>query len=198
MTATASFRAVPTSLFTDCHHIEEWEIGGPTDLANLALLCEHHHHLIHTKVWSMSGDANVEVRFVGPSAQVMTTRPSRLWAQVSDPKVLARTTPSGPAATGEGAGGSAGPKEPATLLTARSLSIGAGVGAPKRSGRLADGGERSYGSRSPVLRLKRVQSFSSIVTLSITTCSFGVPERLPSLSIFSTTSRPLTTSPKCA
>jgi hypothetical protein len=37
----------------------------------------------------MSGDANVEVRFVGPSAQVMTTRPSRLWTQVSDPKVMA-------------------------------------------------------------------------------------------------------------
>ena len=76
-------------LFTNCHHLEGWEAGGPTDLGNLALLCTHHHHLIHTKLWSMSGDANVEVRFVGPTAQVMTTRPSRLWAQVSDPKVLA-------------------------------------------------------------------------------------------------------------
>ena len=66
------------------------ERGGLTDLANLALLCKHHHHLIHTKVWSMSGDANVELRFVGPTGQVMTTRPSRLWAQVSDPEVLGR------------------------------------------------------------------------------------------------------------
>ncbi len=101
------FPGCANALFSACHHIEEWEIGGPTDLANLALLCEHHHHLVHTKLWSMSGDANVEVRFVGPSAQVMTTRPSRLWAQVSDPEVLAqrrrRTTHS------EGAGGSAGP-----------------------------------------------------------------------------------------
>jgi hypothetical protein len=76
-------------LFTDCHHLEEWSMGGTTDLGNLALLCTHHHHLIHTRLWSMSGDANVEVRFVGPSAQVMTTRPSRLWTQVSDPKVMA-------------------------------------------------------------------------------------------------------------
>ena len=76
-------------LFTNCHHIEEWEHGGLTDLPNLALMCEHHHHLIHSKLWSMSGDANVELRFVGPSGDVMTTRPSRLWARVSDPNVLA-------------------------------------------------------------------------------------------------------------
>ncbi len=77
-------------LFTNCHHVKEWEAdGGPTDLSNLALLCTHHHGLIHSLVWSMSGDANVELRFVGPTGHVMTTRPSRLWAQVSDPKVLA-------------------------------------------------------------------------------------------------------------
>jgi hypothetical protein len=94
-------------LFTNCHHLEGWEAGGPTDLGNLALLCEHHHHLIHTKAWSMHGDANVEVRFVGPTAQVMTTRPSRLWAQVSDPEVLAE----GGRGTGkgEGAATSSGP-----------------------------------------------------------------------------------------
>ena len=82
-------------------------MGGPTDLGNLALLCTHHHHLIHTRLWSMSGDANVEVRFVGPSAQVMTTRPSRLWAQVSDPEVLAERRASGPDRT-KVAGGCSG------------------------------------------------------------------------------------------
>ena len=76
-------------LFTNCHHIDEWEHGGLTDLDNLALMCEHHHHLIHSKLWAMTGDANVELEFVGPSGQVMTTRPSRLWARVSDPTVLA-------------------------------------------------------------------------------------------------------------
>src|SRR5580698_8177237 len=76
-------------LFTNCHHIEEWEHGGMTDLAGLCLLCEHHHHLIHSKAWEMRGDANVELRFVGPTGEAMTSRPSRLWAQVSDPEVLA-------------------------------------------------------------------------------------------------------------
>ena len=41
-----------------------------------------------------------------------------------------------------------------------------------------------------------VQSFSSMVMLSMTTRSVGVPERLPTPSIAVTTSSPLTTSPK--
>jgi hypothetical protein len=99
-------------LFTNCHHLRRWSDGGLTDLDNLALLCKHHHDLIHTKVWSMSGDANVELAFVGPSGAVMTTRPSRLWAQVSDPKVLAERRAAlrgdAEARQGEGATGTKG------------------------------------------------------------------------------------------
>ncbi|MCU1370814.1 MAG: hypothetical protein JWO77_2008, partial [Ilumatobacteraceae bacterium] len=29
------------------HHIRRWRNGGNTDLTNLALLCPHHHRLIH-------------------------------------------------------------------------------------------------------------------------------------------------------
>ena len=29
------------------HHIEHWADGGETNLENLVLLCEHHHHLVH-------------------------------------------------------------------------------------------------------------------------------------------------------
>jgi hypothetical protein len=76
-------------LFTNCHHVNAWEHGGSTDLDNLALMCVHHHYLVHSKGWSMRGDANVELHFLGPNGQVMTSRPSRLWAQVTDPSVLA-------------------------------------------------------------------------------------------------------------
>ena len=31
----------------DCHHVEHWADGGPTTLDNLALLCHHHHILLH-------------------------------------------------------------------------------------------------------------------------------------------------------
>jgi hypothetical protein len=71
-------------VFTNTHHIDEWEADfGPTDIDNLVLLCEHHHTLIHTKAWTMRGDPNVELTFVGPSGRVMTSRPSRLWTRVS-------------------------------------------------------------------------------------------------------------------
>lgn len=36
------------------HHIRFWDRDhGPTDLNNLCLLCSHHHHLIHDKLWTL-------------------------------------------------------------------------------------------------------------------------------------------------
>ena len=69
--------------FSDVHHIVAWQPGGRTDLDNLALLCRHHHGVVHRKGWTMSGNANEELRFLGPSGRVMTSRPSPLWARVT-------------------------------------------------------------------------------------------------------------------
>jgi len=33
----------------DAHHLTHWLDGGPTDLANAALLCGYHHHLVHDR-----------------------------------------------------------------------------------------------------------------------------------------------------
>ena len=67
-------------IFVNPHHIRWWKPhAGTTDLPNLVLLCEHHHHLVHSKHWSLSGNANDELSFVGPSGRVMTSRPSPLW-----------------------------------------------------------------------------------------------------------------------
>ncbi|SDS80336.1 HNH endonuclease signature motif containing protein [Actinopolymorpha singaporensis] len=35
------------------HHINPWDHGGPTDLANGVLLCRHHHTTIHHKGWQV-------------------------------------------------------------------------------------------------------------------------------------------------
>ena len=35
------------------HHIVHWDDGGPTDLANLVLLCEHHHRVVHRAGWDI-------------------------------------------------------------------------------------------------------------------------------------------------
>ena len=39
----------------DAHHITEWDTDhGRTDLANLALLCRHHHGITHRRGWTMT------------------------------------------------------------------------------------------------------------------------------------------------
>ena len=35
------------------HHITHWADGGPTSLANLVLLCGHHHRTIHNTPWEV-------------------------------------------------------------------------------------------------------------------------------------------------
>jgi hypothetical protein len=71
------------AVFVNAHHIRRWKPDrGPTDLPNLALLCEHHHHLVHSKQWTVSGNANEVLTFVG-TGRVVTSRPSPLWTTVS-------------------------------------------------------------------------------------------------------------------
>ena len=69
--------------FTNVHHIVPWKPGGRTDLDNLALACLHHHHLVHSKGWTMTGNANEELTVVGPTGRVMTSRPSPLWTRTT-------------------------------------------------------------------------------------------------------------------
>jgi Domain of unknown function (DUF222) len=77
------FPGCVNATFVNVHHVTLWSAGGTTDLHNLATLCEHHHHLVHSSGWSASGDANDELRFVGPNGHVSTSRPSRLWTAVT-------------------------------------------------------------------------------------------------------------------
>ena len=81
------FPSCTNAVFVNPHHVRWWKRDrGKTDLDNLALLCEHHHHLVHSKDWQLEGDANGELSFVGPSGRVMTSRPSPLWTRVSAPR----------------------------------------------------------------------------------------------------------------
>jgi hypothetical protein len=71
--------------FTNAHHIKPWKPGGRTDLDNLALLCEHHHRRVHSRDWTMTGNANEELTFTGSTGRAMTSRPSPLWTVVTVP-----------------------------------------------------------------------------------------------------------------
>ena len=55
MQATCSHPDCTVTL-DDCriHHLTPWRLGGRTDLADLAPVCEPHHHLIHEGGWTMT------------------------------------------------------------------------------------------------------------------------------------------------
>lgn len=78
---TCRFPGCSNTLFTNVHHILPWAQGGKTDLPNLALLCNHHHHVVHEGKWQLSGDANGELKFMGPTKRLMTSRPSPMWTR---------------------------------------------------------------------------------------------------------------------
>lgn len=40
------------------HHLRHWEDGGPTELANLVLVCAHHHRLHHQGAITITGPAH--------------------------------------------------------------------------------------------------------------------------------------------
>ena len=37
----------------EIHHVDWWELAGPTNLDNLLPLCSHHHHLVHEGGWML-------------------------------------------------------------------------------------------------------------------------------------------------
>lgn len=41
------------SSWTEAHHIQPWDSGGPTDIDNGLLLCRFHHLLIHNNHWTV-------------------------------------------------------------------------------------------------------------------------------------------------
>jgi hypothetical protein len=86
------FPGCTNATFTNAHHITQWLVGGPTDLPNLVLLCEHHHHRIHENGWSVQGDANKELIFRGPSGRDLVSRPSPRWGHIVE--AAERTPPS--------------------------------------------------------------------------------------------------------
>jgi hypothetical protein len=52
----------------EAHHLLHWLHGGPTDLANLALLCRAHHRAVHEGGWHLAR---------GPDGRFTATPPNR-------------------------------------------------------------------------------------------------------------------------
>jgi hypothetical protein len=75
------FPGCANATFCDVHHIVHWADDGLTDLDNLVMLCDHHHHRMHENRWQVTGNANGVLTFVGPTGRIMTSRPSPLWTK---------------------------------------------------------------------------------------------------------------------
>jgi Domain of unknown function (DUF222)/HNH endonuclease len=58
-------------VWCEAHHLWHWQDGGPTDLANLALLCRAHHRAVHEGGWRLAR---------GPDGRFTATRP-RQWGR---------------------------------------------------------------------------------------------------------------------
>lgn len=66
--------------FDECHvhHLDPWEDGGATDLANLVPVCSHHHTRLHQDGWELSLDADRTLTIVFPDGSRSVTVPDRL------------------------------------------------------------------------------------------------------------------------
>lgn len=79
---------------TQIHHITHWADMGPTDLVNLCTLCHRHHHLVHEKGWSLTGDPNQPggLRIARPGGAAFEPWATTLRPEVSE-AVFGRTSP---------------------------------------------------------------------------------------------------------
>jgi len=55
----------------DAHHVVPYDIGGTTDLDNLALLCRHHHGVTHRRGWTMAATGNGRFQWTTPSGATL-------------------------------------------------------------------------------------------------------------------------------
>ncbi|MCU1427874.1 MAG: endonuclease, partial [Actinomycetia bacterium] len=72
------FPACPRRRWVHAHHLHHWIKGGATDLANLVLLCNHHHHLVHEHGWHIRGDPNGPIHFIRPDGTTLHANPPPL------------------------------------------------------------------------------------------------------------------------
>ena len=71
--------------FLQGHHIHHWLHGGATTMDNLALLCTHHHRLVHEGGWSVERMADGELRFRAPDGKEVPAVPA---SEASDDAVV--------------------------------------------------------------------------------------------------------------
>ncbi|MGH7676581.1 MAG: DUF222 domain-containing protein [Gemmatimonadales bacterium] len=62
--------------FGQGHHIRHWAQGGPTTLANLAMLCRRHHRAVHEEGYQVERQPDGELRFRRPDGRPLPDVPA--------------------------------------------------------------------------------------------------------------------------
>lgn len=70
--ASCRFPGCSASRHLHAHHVVHWADGGPTDLANLVLICSHHHRVVHEEGWTVTGDGTGRFSFAPPGGEPVT------------------------------------------------------------------------------------------------------------------------------
>jgi len=61
----------------DAHHIAPYDHGGMTDLANLVLLCRHHHGITHRHGWTLTTTSDGHHRWTTPTGTTLPNHHNR-------------------------------------------------------------------------------------------------------------------------
>ncbi len=56
------------------HHIIHWANGGPTELSNLVLVCNFHHHLLHEHGWNVESNPAGGHNWITPNGETATIK----------------------------------------------------------------------------------------------------------------------------
>jgi 5-methylcytosine-specific restriction endonuclease McrA len=65
-----------TVRFGQGHHVRHWAQGGPTTLANLALLCRHHHRAVHEEGYRVVPGPDGALQFRRPDGRPLPEVPA--------------------------------------------------------------------------------------------------------------------------
>ncbi len=63
--------------WTSAHHLVHWIDDGPTDIANMTLLCNFHHHRVHEGGFGLERLTNGELRCTRPDGTILTVPKGR-------------------------------------------------------------------------------------------------------------------------
>jgi hypothetical protein len=69
------FPGCTNTRWVDAHHIVHWVRGGRTDLANLILLCRHHHRVVHEGGYTIGQPRPGRFTFTRPDGTLLPHAP---------------------------------------------------------------------------------------------------------------------------